>query len=156
LTVRNFVFRNLVLIQVLWTGVIYSTALAAENRDFDANKEQAGPMRTGGQEELGMEQTAFVRIRLGAAVQGVTLGVIQSHGVSPNNGVIITWLDKDGLLSSVGFEVKDIILEVNGRRFSGAKGFMELIEKGRLKKRITLLAVDHRSGRMGYVQVVIP
>jgi serine protease Do len=57
---------------------------------------------------------------------------------------------------SAGFEVNDMILEVNGHTIEGFQGFVELVNHLRPHGRMTLLGLDHRSGRTGYVQVVAP
>lgn len=49
----------------------------------------------------------------------------------------------------------DLILEINGQAIRDFDRFIELVSLLRPKQQITLLALDHRTGQSGYVQVVV-
>jgi len=68
---------------------------------------------------------------------------------------VIALLDPNGPLGQVGFEVGDIILEINGQAIRSIEDFVDLVSGLHPRQQITLLALDHRSGNTGYVQVPV-
>jgi serine protease Do len=98
---------------------------------------------------------ASVNLRLGAEVRAVTSQEMQQLGLEPQEGVAIASLDLKGPLGAVGFEPGDIILEVEGQPVEGVDSFVELVNSLQPGQEVTLLAVDHRSGQSGYLQVVV-
>jgi S1-C subfamily serine protease len=66
---------------------------------------------------------------------------------------MITWVDPQGPFGRVGFEPGDIILEANGRTFKNLESFLLFVGSLEPEQRITIFALDHRSGHKGYVQV---
>lgn len=108
-----------------------------------------------------LENTLRVRVssmksRLGAEVRLVTSKEVERYGLGSSRAVAIIWLDPDGPLASAGFEVNDVVLEINGQAIEDLEGLVALASSLKPNQRITVLALDHRSGRTGYVQVVVP
>jgi len=68
-------------------------------------------------------------------------------------GVIIERVDPKGPLGKAGFEVGDAILTVNGQPISGLEGLVAILETIKPHEKVTLLAVDHRTGRSGNIEV---
>jgi serine protease Do len=97
--------------------------------------------------------TAIGKERLGVEVKPVTSQEAEKYGLSPNQGVVISWLDFKGPLRQAGFEVADIILGINDQPVSGLDGFVTLTSNLKSKEKINILALDHRTGNMGTVQV---
>ena len=64
-------------------------------------------------------------------------------------------VEPKGPLGAVGFEVGDLILEIDGRAITGIESFLELTAPLKPHQRVTLLAVDRKSGNAGTVQVVL-
>ncbi len=100
-------------------------------------------------------RTSSIKALLGADVRAITSNEVEEYGLKSKQGVAIIWLDPDGPLISAGFEVNDVILEINGQAIEGLEGFVEILSALRPRQRVTLLALDHRSGRTGYVQVPV-
>lgn len=96
-----------------------------------------------------------LRDRLGADFRALTPKEAEGYGLNPDQGVAVVWLDPNGSLSKVGFELGDVILEVNGRSIEGVQGLVDAVGPLRPGARITLLALDHKSGQTGYVQIVV-
>ena len=89
---------------------------------------------------------------IGAEVRALDQKDAQQYKLQSNQGVVIIGIDPNGPLGRAGFEQKDIILEINGQTVDDLKRFVELLST--LKRtRIVILAMDHRTGRTGYVQV---
>ncbi len=94
-----------------------------------------------------------VKERLGVQVRAVTPREVQKYNLDNNQGVAITWVDPKGALGEVGFEVDDIILGIENQPISGLDNFIELVSAAKPKQKITILALDHRSGNVGNVPV---
>ena len=56
-------------------------------------------------------------------------------------------------LGLAGMEVQDLILQVNGETVRGVDGFVNLITALPDKQPLVILALDHRTGQSGYVQL---
>jgi serine protease Do len=100
-------------------------------------------------------RASSLRDRLGAEVREVTVKEAQRYDLSADQGVTIIWLDFDGPLGKAGFELGDIILEVNSEPVQDLKNFVDLVSSLRTNEQVLLLALDHRTGQTGYVQVVV-
>ena len=100
-------------------------------------------------------RTSSIKARLGADVRAITSKEVEEYGLKSKQGVAIIWLDPDGPLISAGFEVNDVILEINGQAIEGLEDFVDILNALRPRQRVTILALDHRSGRTGYVQVTV-
>jgi len=93
--------------------------------------------------------------RLGVAIRPLTAREVEKFGLDSQQGVAIGWLDTRGPLGEAGLEVGDILLQLDGQAFEGPDGFANLVRSLPPRQRITLLALDHRSGNTGYVQTVV-
>ena len=132
--------KGLSIALVLWTAILMSGAvpgLAAERGQ--------GSFSTGAAISQGT-----VRVRSTTAEES------EMFDLGTGQGVTIIWLDPGCPLALVGFEVGDMILEVDGEVVEGLKNFVDLFNCPDRHKRVTLLGVDHRSGRRGYVQIFVP
>jgi serine protease Do len=112
-------------------------------------------VRVGSLEEATKILAASVNERLGAEVRPLTSQESERYGLDANKGVAIESVDKKGPLGQAGFEVGDVILGINNEPIEGVDSFVQLISSLKPNQKITLLALDHRSGNMGDVQVTI-
>jgi serine protease Do len=112
-------------------------------------------VKIGSQEDARQQLTVSVRERLGAVVRPLTSREAQKYGLDPEQGVAIRSLDPKGPLATAGFEVNDIILQVNDQPVSGLEGFVKLISALPHHRKVALMAIDHRSGQSGYVEVEV-
>jgi serine protease Do len=97
----------------------------------------------------------YVRERLGGEVRTISPKEAQKYGLDAGQGVVINQLEAKGPLRNAGFEVGDMILEINNQPIKGVDTFIQLVSVLKPGQKITLLALDHRSGNMGNVQVVV-
>ena len=109
----------------------------------------------GNAENISKMLAASVNRRLGGEVRAVTPQEMQQLGLEPDEGVAIASVDRKGPLSEVGFEPGDIILEVDGQPVEGVESFLGIVNSLQPGQEVTMLAVDHRSGQSGYLQVVV-
>jgi serine protease Do len=75
--------------------------------------------------------------------------------LDPSQGIVITKVEQNGPLGKAGFETGDMILEINGQTITGIESFIELVSSLQKNQRITLLALDDKTGKTGYIQVVV-
>jgi len=111
------------------------------------------PVRIGNLEQAIRRQISSIKARLGIDAASLKLKEARKFGLNSRKGVIITWVDPTGPLGEVGFEVGDLILEIDGRSVRGLEGLANLVRRLKLHQRLTLLALDHRTGRTAYVQI---
>jgi hypothetical protein len=98
---------------------------------------------------------ATLKDRLGVEVRTVTPKEAEKYNLDTGQGMTIIWLEPGGTLGESGFELNDIILEVNGEPLDSLNRFVELVDSLKSNAHITLLVLDHRTGQTGYVQVVV-
>jgi serine protease Do len=112
-------------------------------------------VKVGNLEDLRKLLSASIKDRLGAEVRPVTDKEREKYVLDSQHGVVVAWLDPKGPLGKVGFEKGDMILEINGQRVEGMESFIDLVNTLKPRQKIAVLALDHRSGNIGYVQVVV-
>jgi Do/DeqQ family serine protease len=95
-----------------------------------------------------------VKERLGVEVRAPNSLEVNKYGLNQNEGVVITWEDPKGPLKEAGFEVGDMILAINNQPVENMEGFVDLVSLLKSKQKISILALDHRTGNTGTVQVV--
>jgi serine protease Do len=110
-------------------------------------------VRIGSAEDGSKAPATPIKDHLGADMRPVTADEARKFNIQPQQGVMITWVDPQGPFGRVGFEAGDIILEVNGHAFKNPEGFLPFLRSPGPGQRITIFALDHRSGHRGYVQV---
>lgn len=98
---------------------------------------------------------ASIKDRIGGEVRPPIQKETEKYGLEPNQGVVIAGLDNKGPLKKAGFEVGDMILAVNKQPVEGVDGFIQLIGSLKPNERVSLLALDHRSGDVGTIVFVV-
>ena len=112
-------------------------------------------IKLGKQEESIEQSQAALKYRLGAEVRSLTGPELTQLRLTAPQGVLVVWVDPSGPLHEIGLEQGDIIFQINGRAIRDEKGLTELVQALDPGQWITLLALDHRSGRHGYIQVTL-
>jgi serine protease Do len=118
-------------------------------------KEQTFTVKIGSLEDATRMLAASVRQRLGVVVRPVTEKEAQKYQLDPREGVAISSVDPKGPLGEAGFEVNDIILEMNNVSVEGVEGFVDLVNSLLHNQKVTIEALDHRSGETGSLEVGI-
>ncbi len=98
---------------------------------------------------------ALVQERLGVEVRPVTNREAERYGMDAPQGVTVTAVDPQGALGQAGLEVHDILLAIEGQAIEGVDGLAGLVAALKPHQRMTVLALDHRSGETGSVQAVL-
>jgi serine protease Do len=98
---------------------------------------------------------ASVKDRLGADIRPVTSQEGGKYGLEENQGVAISWVDPKGPLRRAGFEVDDIILEIDRQPVQNVESFVDMVRSLQPQQHVVLLVLDHRSGNTGYVEISV-
>jgi serine protease Do len=88
-------------------------------------------------------------------VRTATQKEADKYQLDPGQGIVITKVEQNGPLGKAGFETGDMILEINGQGINGIEGFTELVGSLKKNQRITLFALDGKTGKNGYIQVIV-
>lgn len=119
-------------------------------------KKQELKVRIENLQEAISRQVSSIKARLGVDVRPVTSQEAEQYRLGSRQALVITSLYPNSPLAEVGFEVNDMVLEINGRPIDSVEDFESLANALRPEQRVILLGLDHRSGRSGYVQAVVP
>ena len=122
---------------------------------FREGKSQELSVQIGNRESATRLMAVSVKDCLGGELREVTNKEVQKFNLNAGHGLVVTGLAANGSLAKTGFEVGDIILEINGEPIKNVKGFLDMLGSIRSDERITLLALDHRTGQRCYVQLVV-
>jgi serine protease Do len=122
-------------------------------------------LRNGKREELGLKVgslessaillAAGVKERLGVEVRDVSAAEAKKYSLDSKQGVFIIRVDPKGPLGEAGFEVGDIIMGIENQPIENLESFVNLASALQPKQKITLLAIDHRTGNIGDAQIVV-
>ena len=118
-------------------------------------KKEERTVRIASLEALTQVIAAIGKERLGVEVKPIPARETEEYGLNPNQGVVITKLEAKGPLQKAGFEVGDIILAINDQPFEGLEGFDALVSTLKPNQKITLVALDHRTGDTGAIEAVV-
>jgi len=99
--------------------------------------------------------SASVKDRLGVTVRPVTKKEAEKYGMHPQQGVAVAWVDPKGPLGRAGFEVGDIILQINRRAITSVQDLDTFTSTLGPHQGVMILALDHRTGEKASVQVAV-
>jgi serine protease Do len=118
-------------------------------------KKEDFQVRIGSMEEAVKLLSVSVKERLGATVRPISPKEDEKYGIEPGDGIAIASVDPKGVLGQAGMEAQDLILQVNGETVRGVDGFVNSITALPDKQPLVILALDHRTGQSGYVQLKV-
>jgi serine protease Do len=118
-------------------------------------KKEELTVRIGNQEESVKLLMASVKERLGVEVRPPNSMEVEKYGMNHQQGVVITWEDPKGPLKEAGFEVGDIILSIDNQPIPSVESFVYLVSVLKPDQKITIIALDHRTGNTGTVEVTV-
>jgi serine protease Do len=109
--------------------------------------------RMGSPKEAARALSAAAAARIGGEVRPLTDKEAAKYGLEKGQGVAVTRVDKGGPLDKAGFEKEDIIIAVEGQAVGSVEAFTGMVGSMPARRKTTLIAMDHRSGRAGQVQI---
>ncbi len=118
-------------------------------------KKEDRTVKIGNQEQSAKAMAAVGKERLGVEVKPLDSKEAEKYGLETNQGVMVTKLDSKGPLQKAGFEVGDVILAINNQPVVGLDGFNIVVSTLKPNENITIVALDHRTGKTGEVKAVI-
>ena len=120
-----------------------------DGQEIPTNIKTASPHRNG---SYIMSPASFVKKVLGIDIRSILPADIEKHDLESSNGVVITSLTSTSPLIRIGFEEKDLIFEINSHEIMGPDDFINIFDEMEPHQWITIRAMDHRTGKIGYVQ----
>jgi len=118
-------------------------------------QQQALTARVGNLAQANKALLTAVEKHLGVEVRPVTSKEAERYGLDLPQGVTITHVAPNSAMGKAGFEVQDIVLAIDGQPIENTDILVTLGAALKPHQRITVLALDHRSGNTGDVQVVV-
>jgi membrane-associated protease RseP (regulator of RpoE activity) len=103
-----------------------------------------------------LDRAPSIQSILGVRVRPATSDDISRYSLRSRSGAVITWVNPSGPLGRTGIEVNDIILEINGRPVKSAQDIAHVLTSHIIRGGVIVRALDHRTGRSGYIQLPIP
>lgn len=98
---------------------------------------------------------AAVQERLGVDVRPVTAQEANRYHLDPQQGVTITRVGPGSALGKAGFEAQDILLAIDDQPIESVDTLINLVASLQPRQRVMMLALDHRSGDTGSIQVAV-
>jgi serine protease Do len=121
-----------------------------------AKKKEDIPVKIGNAEELVKTLVLTLKDRLGAVVRPLTAQESQKYGMDSPGGVLVTWIDPNGPLGKAGFEVGDAILTIDDQPIPSLEALVAVLGEVKSHDKVTIVAVDHRTGQMGSAEIELP
>lgn len=106
-------------------------------------------------EEATKTLLAAVQRRLGVTVRPVSPEEAEKYGLETYQGVTITRVDAHSALGKAGLEVRDVLLGIDEQPIESLEDLVNLVSVLKPQQRITISALDHRSGNTGDIQVTL-
>jgi serine protease Do len=113
-------------------------------------------LKIGNQEEETKVFDEYIKKRLGVTVRPVTSKEMAQYGLQEEQGVVITSVSPDGTFGKAGFEVGDLVLQIEGQPIDNAASLATVLKALPRNHRVTILAVDGKTGQTGNVQLILP
>ncbi len=126
-------------------GATLQSAVLRGNKEFDVK------IVVGDMDDSLKYLSTVVKERLGIEIRPVRSQEADNYGI--DMGVAVKWLDSKGPMAEVGFELGDIILEIDGQPIHGVEDFAGIVSVLQPGQEAVFLALDHRSAQSTYVQV---
>jgi serine protease Do len=120
---------------------------------FRGGKKEELTMRVGSLEEGTKIIAAALKDRFGLEVRPVTPKEVEKYGLNSSQGVVITWVDPKGPFGQAGFEVDDMILQIENLPIVGLEEFVRVMSALKPNQKVSVMALDHRTGNVGTIMV---
>jgi serine protease Do len=119
-------------------------------------KRQNFLVQVGSQEEQRKILSASLKERYGIAVRSLTTKEIKKYDLESDQGVAIQEVASKSPFAKIGFTVGDIILQVDDEWIDDPEELAALLAAMPSREKVSLLAIDHKTGKTGYLSLVLP
>ncbi len=136
-----------------------STALIGQEVKISVlreGKKQDFLIQIGSQEEQRKILSASLRERFGIAVRSLTAKEKDKYSLEADQGVALTEVGAKTAFSKLGFRTGDLILQVNDEWVDDPEDLAAMLAAMPSGEKVSILAIDHRSGKTGYLSLKLP
>ena len=119
-------------------------------------KKQDFLVQIGSQEEQRKILSASLRERFGIAVRPLTAKEKDKYSLESDQGVALTEVGSKTAFSKLGFRTGDLILQVNDEWVDDPEDLAGMLAAMPSGEKVSILAIDHKSGKTGYLTVTLP
>ena len=113
-------------------------------------------VKVGSLEEQEKAVESSLKQQFGIEVRPLTPQEATEYGFNSQSGLIVVEVDPKGPFGKAGFEKDDIILQVENNPVDTPDALFALLSTLKQKHKASVLAVDHKSGQSGKVQITLP
>ncbi|MFZ0930242.1 MAG: Do family serine endopeptidase [Syntrophobacteraceae bacterium] len=110
-------------------------------------------VEVGSLEEQEKVVASSLKQRFGIEVRPLTPQEANNYGLNSESGLVITEVNLKGPFGKAGFEKGDIILQIENNPVSSPDTLFAILSALKQKHKVSVLAVDHKSGQSGTVQI---
>ncbi len=113
-------------------------------------------VKAGSLEEQEKAVASSLKQQFGIEVRPLTPQEANDYGLESPSGVVVDEVDLKGPFGKAGFEKGDIILQIENSPVDSPDTLFALLSTLKQRHNATVLAVDHKSGQSGNVQITLP
>ncbi len=113
-------------------------------------------VKVGSLEEQEKAIASSLKQQFGIEVRPLAPQEANEYGLESQSGLVVTEVDPKGPFGKAGFEKGDVILQVENNPVDSPDTLFVLLSTLKQKHKATVLAVDHKSGQSGTVQITLP
>lgn len=119
-------------------------------------KRQEFLVQVGSQEEQKKILSASLKERFGIVVRPLTSKEIEKYSLEAGQGVAVEQVASKSPFTKIGFRAGDIILQVEEDWIDDPEELATLLTALPSKQKVSILAIDHKSGKTGYLNLTLP
>jgi serine protease Do len=113
-------------------------------------------VKVGSLEEEQKEVSASLKREFGIVVRAMTPQEVNNLGLGSQSGVVVTDVDANGPFGKAGLEKGDVILQIDNQPVGDADSLFIVMNSLKSKQKVTVMAVDGKTGQAGNVLMALP
>ena len=113
-------------------------------------------VKVGSLEEQEKAVASSLKQQFGIEVRPLTPQEANEYGLQSPSGLVVVQVDPKGPFGKAGFEKGDIIVQIENNPVDSPDTLFALLSTLKQRHKATVLAVDHKSGQTGKVQITLP
>jgi len=113
-------------------------------------------VKVGSLEEQEKAVASSLKQQFGIEVRPLAPQEANEYGLNSQSGLVVAEVDPKGPFGKAGFEKGDIILQIENNPVGSPDTLFALLSTLKQRHKAKVLAVDHKSGQSGTVQITLP
>ena len=113
-------------------------------------------VKVGSLEEQEKAVASSLKQQFGIEVRPLAPQEANEYGLNSQSGLVVAEVDPKGPFGKAGFEKGDIILQIENNPVGSPDTLFALLSTLKQRHKAKVLAVDHKSGQSGKVQITLP